>query len=297
MDNQYENLQPSRIRKLGFVLLGAFIISILANNRTIYPILEAGGPRSHQGFFAAMCGVVFAQLSLLGIWSVLSPQSLLRRVMFLVCTAIALIAAWMLGFVATRYPDPDQSIRWLELEEISVVGFLPIVFLAHALPLIGLRFLSSTVLVQVDQVPRRRAVSIAALLRTTGIVAFVIAAIQIPTLLGLSHTEALAIAAVGAGIAFAIGLLGVLPAVLLLFSRRRFFWIWSSVFVLYAAATTLAIFSGLRLFQLSPPDSAWLFVVLVVSQMIVVVVGIGILRMLGYRLGRLAVEREQSAKQ
>ncbi len=292
MDNQYENLQPSRIRKLGFVLLGMFIVLILVNNRAIYPILEAGGPRSRQGFFAAMCGVVFAQFSLLGIWSVLSPQSLLRRAAFLVCAATALIAAWMLGFVASRYPDPDQSIRWLELEEFSVFGFVPIVLLAHALPLIGLRFFSSTVLVQLDQVPPRQFVSIAGLLFATGIIAFAIAAIQVPTGLGLSYSEALGIAATGSGIALAIGLLAVLPAVRLLFSRRGSFWIRSTALLLYAAATTGAIFSGLRLFQLSPPESTWLFVILITSQMIVVVIGIGILRMLGYRLGKSAVERK-----
>ena len=152
-----------------------------------------------------MCGVVFAQFSLLGIWSVLSPQSLLRRVMFLVCAAIALIAAWTLGFVATRYPDPDQSIRWLELEEFSVFGFVPFVLLAHALPFDGLALFSSTVLVQLDQVPPRQFVSIAGLLFATGIIAFAIAAIKVPTGLGLSYSEALGIAARGPGSLLPLG--------------------------------------------------------------------------------------------
>jgi hypothetical protein len=74
MDSRYENLQPARIRKLGYVLLGMFAVLMLANNRAIYPVLLAGVPSNwYQAIFAAMCGVIIAQFSLLAVWSVLSP--------------------------------------------------------------------------------------------------------------------------------------------------------------------------------------------------------------------------------
>lgn len=285
MDNRYENSQPARIRKLGYVLLGMFAILMLANNRSIYPLLEAGGPSNwHQGVFAAMCGVVFAQFSLLAIWSVLSPQSLLRRLLFLICAAVALVTAWTLGF-ATSW-DPLESFAWRESEEFFLFRFLPFVFLAHALPLMGLRLFGSTVLAKNEQVPCRRSVSIAGLLSTTGIIAFALATIQLPTRVHVAYAEMWAIGGVAAGIAFTLGLLVVLPAVLLLFSRRRFFGVWSVFLPLYAAGITAAIFGGLRSFRLSPPGSTWIFATLLASAMTVIVIGIGIMRLLGYRLAK-----------
>lgn len=290
MDNRYENLQPQRIRKLGFVLLALFSILLLANNRVIYPLLEAGGPSNwYQGVLAAMCGVVFAQFSLLAIWSVLSPQPLLRRLLFLICGAVALITAWSLGFAGTRVQT--ESIDWLAQEEIWVLGFLPIVFLAHALPLVGARLFGSLVLAQDGEVPQRRHVSIAGLLGATGVVAFALAAAQLLTRLGMHQTEIFVIASVASGIAFAFGLLGALPAVLLLFSRRKFFWVWSILLILLAPGITAAIFGGLRLFRLSPPGSTWIFVTLSAGYMIVLTIGIGNLRLLGYRLTKQTMKK------
>ena len=294
-DLHYENLQPVRMRKLGGVLLAFLVLAMLANNRAIYPILESGGPSWYQGFFAAMCGVVVSQFSLLAIWSVLSSHSLLRRSVFLGSAGTALIAAWLLGFVATCFPEPVESIRWLALEEVYLLGYLPIVFLAHAIPLIGLRLFGSLVLAQIGTFPIRRPVSIAGLLGSTGIVGVALAAIQFVTLMGMSHVEALGIGGIAAGIAFAIGLLGVLPAVILLFSQRRLFWAWSIMAWLYAAGLTAAIFGGLRLLQLLPAGTMWIFVILLTTEMFMVTLGIGIMRMMGYRLVKATVEQGKSS--
>ena len=289
MDTRYENLQPARIRKLGFVLLALFSISMLANDRAIYPLLEAGGPADwYQGVLAAMCGVVFAQFSLLAIWSVLSPDSLLRRANFSICAAASLITAWLLGFAATKVQT--ENINWLDQAEIWILGFLPVVFLAHALPLAGARFFGSLVLAQDDEAPRRRHISIAGLMGTTGVIAFALAAAQLPTRLGMHQEEVFAIAGVASAIAVALGLLGALPASLLLFSRRRFFGVWLVLLIVYAASITAAIFAGLRSFRLSPPESTWIFTILAIGYMIVLTIGIGIIRLLGYRLAKQTVE-------
>ena len=292
MDKKFDSLKNAKMgeaawdRNLGKILLVLLVIVMLVANRTIYPLLASPSIRGSSALVPIMsfclCGIIVSEFSLLAIWTILSPQPFYRRIQFLVTGLVALLAAWLLGFAAMM--DPLESLRWLQWNVIYAFGLLPIALLAGSLPITALRFFASWQISWNDKQPTRRSISIGGLMMATAIVGSAFAAVQLPMKLNPANVVWSSVGILSA-LAFGFGLLAVLPCVWILLSPRRSFGLWSAVLPIVAGGTTLGGLLALRYMVRNPGwIEAWPPALIITTAVLFTAFGLGIIRLLGYRL-------------
>ena len=301
VNERFKNLIRERDDKLAIVLLVIMSLLMIIANRLVYPLLETPNSRFEILISISLAGVVLAEMAALSIWTVLSSQRFLTRLLILLVSTIVLLAAWLFGYGSTLSANTglDLSVTdvvWIVFsnlfrqEPLYYIGWIPLLFLALCAPLIVLRFFGSRVLARIDlpAPPTRQPVTISGLMLATGLVAFTTAALQLPALIGDQQANIWATSGAFAGVFFLIGLLFVLPAVLILFSNKRSFAFWSPVILLTSSVTAVGIvwfFIGFTNSKLVLRDEDWLVPIQFTSSaMLMVIIATGIMRLFGYRL-------------
>ena len=230
-------------------------------------------------------GILIAVACLISVWSALGPGSLFRRALFVACAATTILAAWMLGLIACFSSD---SVRLFERDEFYVLGLLPTVFFSLCLPLIALRWLFGFTMADLhEEAPDKEPITTLSLMTVTALVGCCLAGVGLTTMIeGLNHIAFPL--AIMSGCSFLTGLLAVLPAAMLLCSRRRNYMVWSLVLNLIGSL----LFTGvvLLIFRIT---EAWISTQdklgLVEGSLAATAtfsVGIGIIRLFGYRVAR-----------
>ena len=291
VDERFKNLTRRRSDRLAIVLLALSGWGMLLANRCVYPMLELADPR-FEILSVALVGIVISEFALLSTWTVLSHQPFAKRLQFLFVAALLLLASWMLGYVSTFSSEVGLDI--LNRELIYYFGWIPLALIAMSVPLIVVRFFGSVVLAPGGKSEARlvrQPVTISRLMVATGIIASSLALLQLPGVAARAN-QADIWAASGriAGVFFLLGLLFVFPTVLILFSTKRRFWIWSplllmlSVVVCLGVGILFSVFSGFKINW--SIDEQWPPIVAVLASMVCFQIGIGVIRLLGYRLAK-----------
>ncbi len=299
MDDRFKNLIRRRDYKLAIVAFAILGSIMLLANRFAYPLLESPQTKLQIHLSFAVIGIMVGEIALLAAWVALSSQTLWKRIQFLFVCSLLLIAAWLLGYLSTF--DSDVGINWRNREPIFYLGWLPLVFLATALPLIILRFFTSLVLAPYDSLtpPTRQRVTTMSLLLTTTLVAFVLATIQLPAMIGNAQSDNWAASGGFAGVFFLIGLLIVLPSVLVLCSSRLNFLIWSvatlTAGVLMATGAMYLLISITRS-QWRPNDEMLIPAQVSAAGMACFLLGIFVIRLSGYRLQKAQIQSANLSK-
>jgi hypothetical protein len=292
VNERFKNLIRERDDKLAIVLLAILGFLMVLTNRVIYPLLESPKSSFESSISVSLFAVVLAEVAVLSIWTVLSSQSFITRLQILFVATIVLFASWLLGYSSTF--DTDIGLNLRNREQLYYVGWIPLLFLAMCVPLIVLRFFASRVLAPIDSatLPTRQPVTISGLMLATGLIAFTVAALQLPALIGNRQADIWAASGAFAGVFFLIGLVFVLPAVLILCSSKRSFLVWSPVILVGSALAGLGIvacFVYLVNGQAVLRDDDWIIPLqFTASAMLVIIIAIGIMRMFGYRLMKSA---------
>jgi len=289
VNDRFKNIQHQRDVKLAIVILALFGFLLLIGNRFVYPLLESPNSKFEIMFSIVLMGAIVAQFALISTWTVLSNQSFVSRLQFMAVASFLLLASWALGYISTFSSDVGLNLR--NREPFYYVGWIPICLLGISLPLIVLRFFGSRVLAIRDSAaqPERQPVTTASLMITTALIAFVLSSVQLPTLLGNRQVDIWMASGGFAGAFFLIGAVFVLPTVLILFSTKRRFLVWSPILLLLAIACSLGvfyIFAWLSGFRIRGNDPLIAFAVATTSAMMTYLVGILIIRLFGYRLAK-----------
>lgn len=289
-----KNVIRRRDIQLGWVLLALIAFVMVAANRFVFMLTGMPVSEIERYISYSLSGVVMAEFALLAVWTVLISQPFLRRIQFLVFASVVLLAAWLLGYVTTF--SGEVGINWANDQLLYYLGFLPLIFLGVALPLIVLRFFFSRVLTLIHdpQPPFRQPVTTGGLMMATAIVAFVLATVQLPALIGVQQADIWRASGMFAGIGLLISLVVVLPWTMVLCSSRRNFFIWSFV----SLATTLFLTVGVMAILLRSRRSLQLDEILIPAQiagtaMFVFLMGIAALRLFGYRLTKSIPSRSK----
>lgn len=288
MDDRFKNLNRPRHHRLAVLLLIIVCGLMLVCNRFVYSLLGFPASEFQRYLSYSATGVVLAQFPLLAVWTVLSNQSFLRRMQFLVFSSVTLVAAWMLGFVSRI--ESNTGINWANRETVYYLGCLPLMLLASALPLIGLRFFFSRVLVSIceKEIPTRQPVTTAGLMITTAVIAFVLAAARLPALLDVNQPLLFVTQGFFTGMFFLAGLLITLPSVLILCSPRLNIWFWLPVIFGFS---TLLVAGFIAFTSLDNPAAIEEILVPIqgfVTAMALVLSGIAVIRLFGYRIRKSA---------
>ena len=241
--------------------------------------------------------VIFGTLTgvtcLISLWTTLGQGSLLRRTFFLACSAIALLAAWGLGLIAYF---PTESVNPFGREEFYFTGLLPTIFAALCLPLIGLRWFGFALAKQHYDVPAKQPITTTSLMTLTVLVACCLSGVRLAMMSGdVDITFPLVFCS---GCSLVIGLAVVLPAVLLLCSSRKNYLIWSLVFCLIASLILAGICIGILVINGATPSTydALKFFEGSLAATITFSIGIGIVRLFGYRLEKEASRQSAQPK-
>ena len=285
MDERFENLIRARDLKLAWIELGLFCVLLLAASRLSYWVV--GFPSTnlmrHLGY--VVIGMLIAAACLISVWTTLGEGFLARRCLFLACTATAILAAWMLGLTASFYPE---SVRLTSREEVHFLGLLPTVFLALCIPLIIVRSLFGFLLADRHKdIPPKAPITTAGLMLVTALVGCCLGGVRLTTAV-IGGSNVLYPIAFLSGGSFLIGLLAVLPAVVLLCSIRRNFLVWSLVLNLIGSLLFTGAILGVALITgawMSSQDALAIFECSLAATA-TFSVGIGIIRLFGYRLAR-----------
>ncbi len=281
-----EVLNRRRDRTLGWILLAILVALMLVSDRLIYPLMTSAAPRGWRTTVLVVClglgGVTIAQVALLAIWAVLSADSLVRRLRFLVAGLVALVAAWVLGMVSTM--ENLERIQWLQIDELYACGLLPIALLAGSLPILGLRRFGARQIAGRDVQPIRQFVSIGGLMVFTAMVGFALAALQLPLQLERGG-QIWPLIGILAAAAFGYGLFVILPTVWVLMSPKRSYLIWTPALIAAMAGLSVAVTLGIGvLLRPYRAPEIWPAVVMMTSAQAFISFGLGIARLFGYRL-------------
>jgi len=220
---------------------------------------------------------------LISVWTTLGEDSLLRRSLFLACSAAAILAAWILGLSASFYPE---SVRLSGREEIYAMGLLPTAFFALCLPLVVFRWISGFALDdRHGDAFTREPITTANLMIVTALTGCCLAGVRLAS---VAIDVVLIPLAIVSGCGFVLGLVAVLPGVLLLCSRRRNYLVGSLALNLIGSLLFGGITAGF-----SKMTGAWISTqdVLAIFEGSLAAtatfsVGIGIVRLFGYRLAK-----------
>jgi hypothetical protein len=235
---------------------------------------------------AAMLGWLIGTVALGVAWSTLSHHSLLRRMIFLACGFIAISSAWSLGLVAQF--DTERVVL-SEREEVSAIGIYPTFLLALAVPLLLMRKFFRLVFTPIEEpLVERQKMTTAWLMTVTAIIAICAAGFQFTVVrLELVVQTFARELGIGAGICMIISTVLILPSVLLLFSRKRNFALWSIVLIVVGCVVPFVVFQFWPFRLRSPSTEEYLITMVGFGcAMFALVCGAASVRSLGFRLGR-----------
>ena len=293
LDERFQNLIRTRDRRLAWILLALFCILMLVASRLSYWMVGFPSTTLMQHLSSIIIGMLIGLTCLISVWTTLGEGSLIRRIIFLACSAAAIFAAWMLGLVASFYPE---SVMLSGREEVYALGLLPTVFLTLCLPLTISPSVFGLVLAdQQNESPVKAPITTVSLMTVTAIVGCCLGGIR--WFMTISEEGIMGIAsgiAIMSGVSFLVGLLTVVPAVLFLCSRRRSFLFFSMVLMTAGSLLIWLIIVGIF-----AATGAWISSQDVLSILegtfaatVTFTVGIGIIRMFGYRLAKERLAKE-----
>ena len=305
MDDRFENLIRKRDCKLAWTLLGLFCVMAIAVSRLSYWVVGFASTNLMRHGSYLTIGILIAVACLMSVWATLGPGSLIRRTLFVACAAATILAAWMLGLMACCSTELD---RLFSRDEFYALGLLPTIFFSLCLPLITLRWLFGFVLAEPhEEAAPKEPITTLSLMTVTALTGCCLAGVGMARQLsganpavGPSPGSAIVIEepilfplAIISGCSFLIGLLAVLPAVMFLCSRRRSYMVWSLVLNLIGSLLFVGVVS--LIFRIT---GAWIalqdmFAIFEGSLAATATfsVGIGIIRLFGYRITRQAVRK------
>lgn len=246
----------------------------------------------YLAIYFSVIGIVAAQFILLAIWATLGEGSLVRRLLFLICAFVAMTSAWLLG-VADWFGDELVALH--RREEILLLGVVPVLFLSLSMPLIVLRCFFSRQL-SVTDAPIKKSITTFGLMVITGVVATSLASAQILLVSEIFKQELNPGTAnlwffvgIYSGVSFLIGLALVLPTAVFMFSPRGNFFLRSAALLAYAALLTFSsIYCISLIYSVIRSQDIWptfqFLASIVETAVLAVIIGIGIMRLFGYRL-------------
>ena len=255
---------------------------MLVASRMSYWIVGFPSTTLMQHCSRIIIGMLIGLACLMSVWTTLGEGSLIRRIMFLACSASAVFAAWTLGLAASFYPE---SVRFGDREEIYALGLLPTIFLALCLPLTITRLIGRFVLAeQQNESPVKAPITTVGLMTVTAVVGCCLGGIR--WFMTISEEGIVSGIAIMSGCSFLVGLLTVVPAVLFLCSRRRSFLFFSSVLMTAGSLLIWLIIVGVFWATGAWITSQDIRAILegTLAATVTFTVGIGIIRMFGFRL-------------